>query len=166
MADSTPRNGAWMGGGDEGKGGGSEGGCTHTRWVKHKRVAVWLAGSGCNGCDLGCCCWHCFVYMIYAAVEVNHIFSGALQLMSSPYAYMYGRSRMTIDPSIPTRTTPGRSTSGGGSGTHLLLALVIGPLTTHASRSRRSTIPTPNSDPSNIWALSTFLPYYIKKAFC
>ena len=29
----------------------------------------------------------------------------------------------------------------------------------HASLSRRSTVPTPNRDTSNIWALITLLPY-------
>ena len=46
-----------------------------------------------------------------------------------------------------------------GGGTHLLLALVIWPLTIdHASLSRRSTVPTCNRDTSNIWALATLLP--------
>ena len=46
----------------------------------------------------------------------------------------------------------------GGGRTHLLLAssyLTID----HASLSRRSTVPTPNRDTSNIWALITRFPY-------
>ena len=33
----------------------------------------------------------------------------------------------------------------------------------HASRWRRSTVPTPNGDTSNVWALNAFLPFICKK---
>ena len=45
-----------------------------------------------------------------------------------------------------------------GGRTHLLLALVILTID-HASLSRRSTVPTPVRDTSNISALVTLLPY-------
>ena len=46
------------------------------------------------------------------------------------------------------------------------MLLAIGHLTIdHASLSRRSTVPTPNRDTSNIWALITFFPRYIE-TFC
>ena len=43
-------------------------------------------------------------------------------------------------------------------GYHLLLALSRWTID-HASLSRRSTVPTPNRDLSNVWALSTFIPF-------
>ena len=33
----------------------------------------------------------------------------------------------------------------------------------HASRSRRSTVPSPNGDTSNVWALITLFPYVLHK---
>ena len=48
--------------------------------------------------------------------------------------------------------------SGGGWRTHLLVCLCHLAID-HASLSRRSTVPTPNRDNSNIWALLTLLPY-------
>ena len=38
--------------------------------------------------------------------------------------------------------------------------------TDHASLSRRSTVPTPNRDTSNVWALVTFFSIYYTKTVC
>ena len=58
--------------------------------------------------------------------------------------------------------------AGGGEGggrTHLLLAL--GHLTVdHASLSRRDTVPTPDRDTSNIWALITVRFFHILHKKC
>ena len=54
----------------------------------------------------------------------------------------------------------GRGRGGGGGSTHLLLALVTWPLTTHPFRDGTPFIPTPTRDASNIWALIFFFPCY------
>ena len=50
---------------------------------------------------------------------------------------------------------------GGGEGAYSFVACLSHLTIDHASLSRRSTVPTPNRDTptSNIWALSTLLPY-------
>ncbi|CAN0488655.1 unnamed protein product, partial [Laminaria digitata] len=58
--------------------------------------------------------------------------------------------------------SPTRQTSGGGGGgrTHLLLALSR-LIIDRAPLSRRSTVPTPNRDTSNIWVLVAFSPPHV-----
>ena len=85
--------------------------------------------------------------------------------------FVHGRSRMAVDPRIPTM--PRRNTSGfqpgrhclhqarsavrcsatGGGRAYLFVACLSRLTIDHASLSRRSTVPTPNRDTSNIWAL-------------
>ena len=49
---------------------------------------------------------------------------------------------------------------GSGGGMAYLFVACLSHLTIdHASLSRRSTVPTPNRDTSNVWALITLLPY-------
>ena len=50
--------------------------------------------------------------------------------------------------------------AGGGGGGGVLVVACLSHLTIdHESLLRRSTVPTPNRDNSNIWALITLLPY-------
>ena len=56
---------------------------------------------------------------------------------------------------VVTTYSSGRTLGAAGGSTHLLLALVIGPLTTHPFRNG-APAPTPNRDTINIWALSAF----------
>ena len=102
---------------------------------------------------------------------------------------MHGSSRMTIDPRIPTM--PGRSTSGihrpgrhclhqarsafrcwasrvkgelhpTGEGRAYSFVACLRRLTNdQASLPRRSTVPTPERDTRNIWALITFFFFHI-----
>ena len=81
---------------------------------------------------------------------------------------MHGRSRMTVDPGIPTmpvKFSPTRQASrppsaGGGGGGALSSAVAcLGHLTIdHAFLARRSTVPTPNRDTCNSWAITMCLP--------
>ena len=48
---------------------------------------------------------------------------------------------------------------GGWGGAYSFVACLSHLTIDHASLSRRSTVPTPNRDTSNIWALMTLLPY-------
>ena len=48
---------------------------------------------------------------------------------------------------------------GGGGGGYSFFACLSHLTIDHASLSRRSTVPTPNRDTSNVWALITLLPY-------
>ena len=61
--------------------------------------------------------------------------------------------------SRPVQLSPGQTGGGEGGGAYSFVAC-LGHLTIdHASLSRRSTVPTPNRDTSNIWALVALLPY-------
>ena len=51
----------------------------------------------------------------------------------------------------------------GGGGAYSFVACLSNLTIDHASLSRRSTVPTPNRDTSNIWALITRLPYTTSK---
>ena len=63
-----------------------------------------------------------------------------------------------------TRFSPRRWAGGGA---YSFVACLVSHLTIdHASLSRRSTVPTPNRDTSNVWALSTFIPYVPLLCFC
>ena len=67
------------------------------------------------------------------------------------------------------RQTQHKQTRGGGAGggTHLLLACLSHLTIDHASLSRRSTVPTPRGDTSNIRALITFFFHIISvETFC
>ena len=74
-----------------------------------------------------------------------------------------GRALSSSD--AKTRNTQGsrtyqRSWAGkGGRGGYSFVACLSYLTIDHASLSRRSTVPTPNRDTSNIWTLSTVLPY-------
>ena len=82
---------------------------------------------------------------------------------------MQGRSLETIDPGFPTALGRSRRAftnkaeiAGRGGGGVLIYCLPQSFDHSHASLSRRSTVPTPinNRDTSNIWALITLLPYF------
>ena len=53
-----------------------------------------------------------------------------------------------------------RRRAGGGGGAYSFVACLCHLTIDHASLSRRSAVPTPNRDTSNIWALITLLPYF------
>ena len=51
------------------------------------------------------------------------------------------------------------ATGGRGGGAYSFVACLSNLTIDHESLSRRSIVPTPNRDTSNIWALITLLPY-------